>query len=224
MAHFVGTNGNDRLPGRFDTNFANDIMEGLDGEDTIEGGFGNDSLLGGNDNDQLFGGALDDSLFGEQGNDTLTGGNGSNLLDGGSDNDVLIGTGSGSSVDTLKGGAGNDLLLSNGSGIVKFNGFGGGVEVDTLQGSSSSTDIFVLGNAASIFYGDPAAQAVVQNFSQGVDKVQLKGNSTLYSIAFGDRVGSALSDAAIIDISTGDVVGIFQDTTALNLSSDILFV
>jgi serralysin len=76
----------------------NDVLQGLDGNDT------------------LLGGELADTLNGGLGNDTLDGGNASDTLLGGAGNDVLMGGSDDRSVDLLSGGAGNDVYyLSDGA-------------------------------------------------------------------------------------------------------------
>ena len=83
----------------------NDLMLGLGGDDTLNGLAGHDRLEGGSGNDLLDGGNGDDMLLGGLGDDTLTGGAGNDLfiwnsVDRGSNsNDVVMGFGSGDSLD-----------------------------------------------------------------------------------------------------------------------------
>ncbi|MCF8008067.1 MAG: hypothetical protein K9K84_11750 [Methylovulum sp.] len=84
---------------------ANDVLNGLDGNDTLYGGNLQDDLSGGIGNDLLYGGNDQDFLYGQEGNDTLYGEQDSDYLDGGTGNDTLDG---GLGLDTLIGGAGND--------------------------------------------------------------------------------------------------------------------
>ncbi|MFS2126780.1 Ig-like domain-containing protein [Pseudomonas sp. Pseusp97] len=95
----------------------NDLLHGLDGNDSLSGGnghdilyggTGNDTLNGGNGNDSLYGGAGNDTLNGDGGNDLLVGNEGNDILNGGAGDDILIG---GKGSDTLTGGAGADTFL-----------------------------------------------------------------------------------------------------------------
>lgn len=132
----TGTALNDVLDG----GFGNDIVHGLNGDDTLKGGFGqdtlnggagNDILDGGFDNDTLNGGNGNDTLQGGFGRDTLNGGAGNDTLDGGFDNDILNG---GNGNDTLQGGFGDDVLIG-GAGNDKLSG-----------GFGNDTYIFHLGD------------------------------------------------------------------------------
>ena len=250
MAHFIGTNGNDNLPGPGQNNTGDDIMEGGEGLDTIRGGDGNDSLLGDDGNDLILGGLLNDTLSGGDNSDTLRGGDGndflsgesgndfladnvgSNNLDGGEGSDTLIG---GSinvgDVDILLGGAGDDLLRRDAgtAGRVIYNGFGGGSEKDTLTGGGNGgVDIFVLGNQNGIFYDAVGSFALIENFSEADgDKIQLFGNSTNYVVNFDNGVGGAATDTVLRNSATNDVVAIFADVSldpVTLLSADSIFV
>ncbi|WP_019502069.1 calcium-binding protein [Pseudanabaena sp. PCC 6802] len=249
MAHLLGTNGNDNLPGGLD-NSGDDIMEGGEGRDTIEGGSGNDSLLGGDGNDLIDGGVDNDTLSGGDNRDTLTGGfgndflqgesgrdllidvEGSNNLNGGVGNDTLTGGSSidPGAIDTLLGGTGDDLLQrpTISVGGVIYNGFGGGAENDTLTGGNGAIDHFVLGDRTGIFYSAAGSFALIENFSEADgDKIRLFGNSTNYTVAFGNNFGGSASDTALFDSSTNDLVAVFVDTSldpTTLLSADALFV
>ena len=84
--------------------------------------------------------------LGLAGNDTLTGSAFADMLIGGAGNDTLTG---GGGVDNVNGGAGNDLIIVNGTDDAGAETLDGGIDIDTLQVTSS----LVL---------DPAA--AVQNF------------------------------------------------------------
>ena len=98
------TQGNDNLFGDMKDN----ILSGLDGDDTIYGGNGNDTINGDDGNDTLYGDNGNDALYGGAGNDTLDGGNG---------NDVYI-FNIGDGNDTITGNAGTDTIKF-GEGISK---------------------------------------------------------------------------------------------------------
>ncbi len=84
-----------------------DMISGLDGDDTLEGGAGRDTLDGGNNEDALFGGAGADLLRGGDHNDTLNGGAGDDILRGNAGNDFLSG---GAGRDVMRGGSGEDVF------------------------------------------------------------------------------------------------------------------
>ncbi|GCL53238.1 hemolysin-type calcium-binding region protein [Microcystis aeruginosa NIES-3806] len=125
-----------------------DLLQGLNGNDTILGGDGNDSLwgIGGNDyidagdgdnifggdegDDTLLGGNGNDSIAGGTGNDSIDAGDGDNIFDGSDGNDTLLG---GSGIDTILAGAGNDFI-NPGDGINNADGESGN---DTLLGGAS---------------------------------------------------------------------------------------
>lgn len=248
MAHFIGTNGDDILPGAAQNNSGDDTMEGGEGLDTIEGGTGNDSLLGDDGNDSLLGGDNNDTLRGGDNRDTLRGENGDDLLRGQSGNDFLfdnngsndLGGGEGNdtliggsldvgAVDTLSGGTGDDLLRRNATaGRVIYNGFGGDIENDTLIGGNGGVDLFVLGDRSGIFYTAAGSFALIENFSEADgDRIQLFGNSTDYIVEFDNRFGAAATDTVLRNSITNDVVAVLADVSldpTTLLSADTTFV
>lgn len=116
----------------------NDTLSGGGGDDYLFGGSGVDSLLGGADNDlivdadegkgALTGAGFADKLYGEAGNDTLVSRDGVDELSGGADLDTLIvlnpTTVAGGIAD---GGAANDTIWAEGNTSVI-----GGAGADTL--------------------------------------------------------------------------------------------
>ena len=109
-------------------------------------------------------------LSGEAGDDTLTTGAGDNLLSGGSGSDVLF---AGAGADTLNG---SDLAHA------------GRGEIDVLTGEAGA-DVFVLGEAAQVFYedGDSATAglldyALITDFNPTEDFIQLVGDRTDYRL------------------------------------------
>lgn len=109
--------------------YANDILQGLDGNDTLYGGNYQDDLSGGKGNDALYGENDEDFLYGQDGNDTLFGGSGVDSLTGGDGNDVLDGGAGDLVADIMIGGAGNDTY---------YLGYG---EVDVIKDNGLATDI-----------------------------------------------------------------------------------
>jgi len=87
-------------------------------DDLIVGLEGNDTILAGLGNDVVFGGADDDRIYGEDGDDELHGDDGQDIVFGGAGNDDLFG---GAGDDTLKGGEGDDLIVG-GEGINWLSG------------------------------------------------------------------------------------------------------
>ena len=181
----------------------NDQISGLSGDDTISGGDGNDnlsgdgggdSLLGGNGTDTLAGGDNNDRLFGGAGADLLNGGNNQDRLVGEEGNDNLVG---GTDNDLLEGGSGDDTLLgADPSNLGVQLG-----EQDTLSGGEGM-DLFVLGDKNQVYYDDRNSQtegstdyALIQDFNPAQDKIQLKGDRNLYSLAFfADGKGNTLAN------------------------------
>ena len=142
MLDFVGTGGDDWLPG----SSVADRMDGGDGLDSIYGAGGDDHILGGAGEDVLEGGAGDDHLYGGPDYDELYGQDGDDYLDGGAGDDYLLG-GAGDDVLTdtegnngLEGGDGNDHLIG-GDGADSLDGGNGN---DRLEGGAGD-DIYSFG-------------------------------------------------------------------------------
>ena len=104
-------------------------------------------LLRGNDAaNALLGGGGSDALYGRGGSDWLEGGDGTDYLEGGASADTLYGRGG---KDILYGGSGADMLAGGANG-----------------------DLFLfkaVGDTA------PAASDTIQDFTSGVDKIDLRG-------------------------------------------------
>jgi Ca2+-binding RTX toxin-like protein len=168
MPTFFLTNGNDTFPGGQPhwINTGEDVVHGLDGDDTIDGGAFNDVLNGNNGVDDLFGGVGDDALNGGADNDDLFGGADGDTLSGNEGNDTLDGEGGN---DTLKGGAGNDASFGR-DGNDTFDDAGGGVgatDVDTHFGDAGD-DILVTapieGTAAAVSFDGGSGTDTVAAF------------------------------------------------------------
>ena len=100
-------------------------------------------LYGKDGNDTLLGGSGNDYIKGDEGNDFIDGGAGNDFIDGGAGNDRLYG------------GAGNDtFVLSSVEGINTIYDFEDGVDVFTLSGgiSFSDLDITATGNNTNIIH------------------------------------------------------------------------
>jgi Ca2+-binding RTX toxin-like protein len=78
-------------PNRLITSDGDELIYGLEGNDTIDAGGGNDLIYGGSENDLIYGGSGNDRIYGESGNDILNGEAGNDILNGGAGNDTLTG-------------------------------------------------------------------------------------------------------------------------------------
>jgi ELWxxDGT repeat protein len=154
LENVYGETGNDVLVGGPNFN----ILQGGDGADYLyfyyEGGLG----YGGAGNDVLVGNLVVDVLIGEDGDDTFYGYGGNDYFYGQNGNDVMFG---GDGVDVLIGGDGDDYF-DGGSGVnYYFGGDGGG------PGSGRGNDTF------NVTFDEIN---VVQDWTQGLDRVQLVGS------------------------------------------------
>jgi subtilisin family serine protease len=220
-----------------------DTLSGNAGRDDIFGGEGNDSVSGGTQSDRLLGEAGDDTLLGEAGNDTLDGGDGNDSVNGGTNNDQLFGSSGNDSLfgeagnDTLNGGISNDLL-EGGNGndrLVGVNNNAANVgvsELDTLTGGNGR-DTFWLADANSVYYDDGDAlttgesdYALIKDFNQNEDFIQLQGTADLYSLDFFTSAEGSQNAALIYDPGTtarGETIGILENVTADLSVSDPAF-
>ncbi|MES1985885.1 MAG: hypothetical protein V4461_13120 [Pseudomonadota bacterium] len=174
-------------------------LTGTTGNDTLSGATGNDTIHGNAGNDTLYGYAGDDFLYGDAGKDSMAGGigNDSYFVDSASDkaienenegtdkvystiaytlganleNLTLIGTtgiaGYGNNLDNIITGtsAANQIYGADGNDTL-FGGAGN----DGLHGDAGS-DSMVGGIGNDTYYVDNVGDAVVENASEGTDKV-----------------------------------------------------
>lgn len=165
-------------------------------DDVAVGISGVENAFSGDGNDQLLGNDLNNRLAGMRGNDLLMGGAGSDVLAGGKGNDVLIGT---NPWDWGPGYGENDILIGG-----------------------EGADAFVLGNASKAFYSGLAGYAVITDFNRlEGDFFQVHGDSWGYSLGVGNMAGGLSQDTLIYHNS--DLIGVVQDTTAVNLNVDFAF-
>jgi Ca2+-binding RTX toxin-like protein len=196
----TGNSGNNTITG----NSLANTLDGGGGEDVLAGGVANDyylvdsagdtvveSLLEGTDTVESFissytlpnnverlilgAGAVDG--VGNSLSNTLTGNSSANSLFGAAGKDLLIG------------GDGNDTL--SGASTSNRN------EIDTLTGGAGN-DLFVLGNASTVFYNDAYTSQVgvtdyayITDFTPGADQLQLRGVAASYYL--GSHTVTALS-------------------------------
>ena len=125
-------------------------------------------------------------------------------------NDSLIG---GNGDDTLYGGDGDDIL--NGTDSVAV----GLLEIDSLTGGAGA-DQFILGDANTAFYSTGGDQdyAVIQDFTAGLDTVQLHGSASNY------HQSSQAGDLFLYHGPNQDLVAQFESLTSLNFNSHVTFV
>lgn len=220
--HLIGAEGADTLVGR-------------GGADVIGGGLGDDSLTGGLGNDLLSGGAGQDRLQLDGGDDVIDGGDGVDTLFYTGTNALTVNlslTGAqatGAGTDTLRGienvtgGAGNDRLTGNALANVLCGGAGadtlnGGVGADSLHGGAGrdvlaggvdgDRDVFVFNSIGDSAVG--AGRDVVQNFTSGVDDIDLRGIDANGALA-GDQAfafhgTTAAAHSVWFTVSGGDAV------------------
>jgi len=214
--------GNDRVFGEegADTllgSEGDDKLFGGEGDDFLDGGDGEDLIKGENGNDFLNGGSEDDKLFGGNGDDFLDGGDGEDLIKGENGNDNLFG---GDGEDQLIAGNGDDLL--NGIGFANI-GIG---EEDRLTGNGGA-DTFILGDFFEIFYDDNAAtvsaseagQAIIADFNNGEDLIQLSGLGS-YGLV---EIGRSTQIREISD-TVPEVIATVERETGLDLGNSSQFV
>ena len=247
-----GQDGEDKLLGQK----GDDTLEGGNGNDLIVGNQGKDTLRGdsfagqpfstANGNDTLFGGGGDDILDGGRGNDILVAQNGNDQLVGGQGNDELVG------------GSGKDKLIGTDTVFFAPQQFGFGAgERDTLTGGRSN-DTFVLGLAEAktrtedgtdgtvkdvVLYDDgnvnnngTQGYALIEDFGyigdyfiRGVDKIQLAGSESEYSLG-ASPIDGISGTGIFLDKgqNTPELIGVVerisQDTLSLSDSSQFVFV
>ncbi|HEY9835969.1 MAG TPA: calcium-binding protein [Vampirovibrionales bacterium] len=193
-----------------------DTIYGYEGNDYIDGNGGNDWIDAWTGNDTVYGGGGSDTVLGYDGNDYINGQDGNDYLNGEAGNDTIYGGGDGNfgwspGHDTLLGGSGSDNLYGEG-GNDFLNGYGyTSYEYDVLNGGSGA-DTFVLGDSWQAFY-QGAGYATITDFSyQQGDKIQLFGDSSLYSLGYANWEGTSATDTLIYYGS--DVIGVVQDNTS----------
>lgn len=227
-----GNSGNDNLQG----GNGNDEIEGDDGDDTIFGGnnddfllgdgteaenfFGNDVIFAGTGNDTVDGGRGDNQLFGQEGNDRMFGGGGSDIIEGGSGNDTLFGDNrTGSAGDRLIGVDDLRFLVRPGKGEIDYLTGGNGL------GLNAGQDVFVLGDVNRVYYDDGIVNnsgrsdfAVITDFSDGLDRIELKGGVT-YSLNSVSNLPGGVSGVGIfarLD-NSNELIGVVRGVNASQL-------
>lgn len=196
-----------------------DDLEGPGGSDIIDGGDGNDEITTDDGNDQVLGGLGDDVILTDGGNDEIFGGDGLDIVSAGEGNDRIFGelgddllngeigddviqgdegadtlTG-GSGSDFLSGGLDADIINSHSARVtsrviekdVIFGGEDTGV-ADTINLFANYTG----GRASTRPLGRTAdgSFAVLADFEQGTDTLNLLNRPGSYSISYGSGPNS----------------------------------
>ena len=187
----------------------NDNLDAGDGDDTIDAGSGNDSVEAGYGNDVVHLGSGDDYVYTfTTGSDTYYGEDGADFIYADVGNQSIDG---GNENDTLYGWFGNDTIA-------------GGAGDDQLRGEGDA-DVFVL---APGFGND-----TVQDFTHGVDKIDVSAFGVPYeaivqtAVTGGLRldVGGAsftLNGIAAGGIDATDFIGLFSGTATPTTGNDTL--
>ncbi len=187
---------------------ADDVVDGLGGNDSLYGGDGQDFLSGGAGDDLIDGGADDDSitdsyfagttddvvriggLYGGDGDDSINGREGTDFLDGGAGN------------DDLRGGTGDDTGWDSGSGARGglFGGDGddfmrGNLGNDELRGDGGADDING-GFGDDVLYGDDDDDKLA-----GFD-----GNDTVYGGTGRDMMHGGRGDDRMLGDEGDDIL------------------
>lgn len=151
---------------------------------------------------KIIGERLNDNLLGTPEADRILGLLGNDFLAGKQENDILLG---GLGEDTLNGANSNSPHPGTG-------------EIDILRGGKGA-DLFVLGDAANIYYSDLEANdyALIRDFD-ALDTIQLKGKATDYSLREDIEV-RGYSGTAIVTADE-ELIGFISNSENLNLDSD----
>ena len=190
----IGTNSDDK-DGTALVGADGEALTGVGGEDLLIGLDGDDTLQGGGGDDTLFGGRHVDTLQGGAGNDILHGGGYSDTLYGGAGNDELYG---GGGDDTLEGGAGNDQFDGDrGIDTISYASSTDGVNVNLArntfsEGDAAGDSLLVLGSVENLIGSDEAdrltGDAGDNKLSGGA------GNDRLYGGAGNDVLEGGVGD------------------------------
>ncbi|WP_051588326.1 calcium-binding protein [Actibacterium mucosum] len=136
------------------------VIEGTDGSNILLGGSGGEVFDGKGGLDLIFAGGGDDTVFGGDGVDIILGGAGGDVLNGENGNDIIVG---GEGRDEITGGAGDDVLIGQGGTDLFIFADGWGDDRITDFDASSTGDVVVLRDVASITdYNDLVAHHMLQ--------------------------------------------------------------
>lgn len=210
-----GGDGDDQIT----TDDGNDEVLGDLGDDVILTDGGNDTVLGGDGNDIVDGADGNDRIFGEVGDDVLNGGTGDDVMQGDEGADTLIG---GTGSDFLSGGLDADIINSHSRRTstrtiekdVIFGGEDTGV-IDTINLFANYTGGTVSTRATG--RGADSSFAVLADFEQGTDELNVLNRPNTYSVSYGNGPTSpdyqnrrGIADSFIIN--RGNLVAVVIDT------------
>ncbi len=199
----------DNTTGLFDTTGTkpvNDVLKGLDGNDTLYGQNLQDDLSGGIGDDELYGENDQDHLYGDSGNDTLFGGSGVDTLEGGTGNDVLNGGDDDLAADLLIGGAGNDTY---------YLGYG---KVDVINDKGLKTDIDTVIMPYQLSSYTLPSGIEQGTMTQGMTANSLLGNAS-NNLLTGNDGSNILNGAVGNDVLVG---GLGEDVLIGGTGNDVL--
>lgn len=132
----------------------------------------------------------------------------------------------------LFGGKGDDFLLSGPAGATLVGAQSGSPkpglrEIDSLTGADGS-DLFILGDATSAYYlsgsmrgGGRGDYALLRHFDPTEDRLQLKGNASLYSasvLTIGGQQGLAIYYDSLGTGAKSELISIIQPDSTHTLA------
>ena len=216
-----GAVGNDTLNG----GDGDDVLNGHGGDDTLTGGAGADSMAGGTGNDLYL--ADENDLLTEladEGTDTVSTGASAFTLADNLENLAFFGvgnfTGTGNALaNVITGVSGNDSLngLEGDDTLIGQDGddvLDGGLGVDSMTGGAGN-DVYIV---------DDAADAVVEAFAQGIDRVE----TSLANYTLGNDVEDLFYTGALAFTGVGNasanyiIGGGFADTLSGLGGNDVI--
>lgn len=184
----------------------NDILHGLDGNDTIYGGNLQDDLSGGLGDDTLYGENDEDHLYGEAGNDTLFGGSGIDTLEGGAGNDVLNGGDGDLAADVLIGGEGNDTYYLGYGALDIINDNGPSTDIDTVIMPYQLTQWTLSASIENCTIADGTSNSKCIGNANNNALTGNAGNNTLSGETGNDSLSGGLGNDTLIGGDGNDTV------------------
>jgi Ca2+-binding RTX toxin-like protein len=180
--------------------FIDNVLRGMDGNDSLKGFGGNDGLWGGEGNDTLDGMDGVDTLRGENGNDTLSGG---------------------ANADVMIGGLGNDTYFVDNLGDMVIEAAGQGVDVVRATASYLLTEGADVETLETISYLATTAIDLTGNSSGNVVRGN-NGNNTINGGGGNDQLtGHAGEDSFLFDTPL-DAMQNVDEITDFNVADDTI--
>ncbi|MCW7541648.1 hypothetical protein OOT46_28005 [Aquabacterium sp. A7-Y] len=187
----VGNALDNRINGGPDDN----LLVGLDGNDSLHGNTASDTLLGGRGDDNLRGDWGNDSLHGDEGNDLLNGSFGRDLMYGGSGDDRLHGE---HEQDVLDGGDGDDILFAAQDASKDLLIGGAGNDIYHLDGQDEVVEQAGDGIDQLVAWADTILGAHLENLrlSDGAPQAKLGRGNELDNVLTGSQYSNRLEGLA----------------------------